>query len=101
MAIHGDEKHTESENGPKSLIGIHHPVAILKNDVCRVSDRSPSGERKVRSPQGAMPANGRGDSREAFSTESATENIPPNVSFVKGEMVRYERTAVLAIKPAG
>ena len=33
--------------------------------------------RKVRSPQGSMPANGRGDSLKAGFTESATENIPP------------------------
>ena len=52
--------------------------------------------RKVRSPQGSMPANGRGDSLKAGSTESATENIPPGLGFRapgKGEKVRQERTA--------
>src|SRR5688572_28246768 len=33
--------------------------------------------RKVRSPQGSMPANGRGEPTISVSTESATENIPP------------------------
>jgi hypothetical protein len=33
--------------------------------------------RKVRSPKGSMPANGRGGSLKASFTESATENIPP------------------------
>jgi len=33
--------------------------------------------RKVRSPEGSMPANGRGDSLKAGFTESATENVPP------------------------
>ena len=48
-------------------------------------------ERKVRSPQGSVPANGRGDSLKADFTESATENIPPRAAQAergKGEMVR-------------
>ncbi len=54
----------------------------------RVSDA-----RKVRSPQGSVPANGRGGSLKADFTESATENIPPAWSSQgqcagKGEMVR-------------
>jgi len=50
--------------------------------------------RKVRSPQGNMPANGRGDSLKAGFTESATENIPPSgLPGGKGEKVRQERTA--------
>ncbi len=36
-----------------------------------------SRQRKVRSPQGSVPANGRGDPLKADFTESATENIPP------------------------
>ncbi len=39
--------------------------------------RSPGNGRKVRSPEGGVPANGRGDSLKAGFTESATENIPP------------------------
>ena len=35
------------------------------------------GGRKVRSPKGSVPANGRGNSLKADFTESATENIPP------------------------
>jgi hypothetical protein len=45
--------------------------------------------RKVRSPQGGVPANGRGP---VTDTESATENIPPVLVHTyyagKGEMVR-------------
>src|SRR5262249_41890180 len=37
-------------------------------------------ERKVRSPQGGVPANGRG---RASATESATENIPPDSGSVR------------------
>jgi hypothetical protein len=33
-------------------------------------------ERKVRSSQGSMPANGRGFGLKAHVTESATENVP-------------------------
>ena len=33
--------------------------------------------RKVRSPQGSVPANGRGATLKGWPTESATENIPP------------------------
>ncbi len=33
--------------------------------------------RKVRSPQGSVPANGRGESLKGAFTESATEKIPP------------------------
>ncbi len=48
--------------------------------------------RKVRSPQGSVPANGRGDSLKAGLTESATENIPPGGESGspsgKGEKVR-------------
>ena len=36
-------------------------------------------ERKVRSPQGSVPVNGREDSLKAGFTESATENIPPGL----------------------
>ena len=43
--------------------------------------------RKVRSPQGSVPANGRGGVWRRRSTESATENIPPGQPG-KGEMVR-------------
>jgi len=43
--------------------------------------------RKVRSPQGSVPANGRGDPLKADFTESATENIPPPPGG-KGEKVR-------------
>jgi hypothetical protein len=35
------------------------------------------GTRKVRSPQGSVPANGRGGSLKAGFTESGTENVPP------------------------
>jgi hypothetical protein len=47
-------------------------------------------ERKVRSPQGSMPANGRGLALKGPVTESATENIPPfDFGRVgKGEKVR-------------
>ena len=37
----------------------------------------PRKGRKVRSPQGSVPANGREGSLKADFTESATENIPP------------------------
>lgn len=43
--------------------------------------------RKVRSPQGSMPANGRGGPLKAGFTESATENVPPRQRG-KGEKVR-------------
>jgi len=45
---------------------------------------APLRGRKVRSPQGSVPANGRGDSLKANSTESATENIPPGAGFGGG-----------------
>ena len=44
--------------------------------------------RKVRSPQGSMPANGRGLALKGPVTESATENIPP---FDSVELVRVKR----------
>jgi hypothetical protein len=44
--------------------------------------------RKVRSPQGSMPANGRGRALKGQVTESATENIPP---VPKGAPVRVKR----------
>ncbi len=50
---------------------------VIIRQACRMGSRSPSGERKVRSPKGSVPANGRGDSLKANFTESATENIPP------------------------
>jgi hypothetical protein len=60
-----------------------------------VSPGNRRGGRKVRSPQGSMPANGRGDSLKAGFTDSATENIPPGEDSVsaaselgKGEKVR-------------
>jgi hypothetical protein len=55
-----------------------------------MDSRSPSGGRKVRSPQGNMPANGRGDSLKAGFTESATENYTACRVFSagKGEKVR-------------
>jgi len=46
-----------------------------------------------------MPANGRGDSLKADSTESVTENIPlPVQAGGKGEKVRQERTAAGVIR---
>jgi len=39
-----------------------------------------ANERKVRSPQGNVPANGRGGPLKGVLTESATENIPPERS---------------------
>ena len=39
--------------------------------------------RKVRSPQGGVPANGRGDLLKADFTESATENVPPPFAGVR------------------
>ena len=43
-----------------------------------LQDGQPPGNgRKVRSPQGSVPANGRGGPLKAGFTESATENIPP------------------------
>jgi hypothetical protein len=62
------------------------PIVILNWSAGQMIARF--GGRKVRSPQGNMPANGRGSSRETRSTESATEKIPPDVSFGKGEKVR-------------
>jgi len=60
---------------------------------CRTGSRSRPGRgRKVRSPQGSVPANSRGDALKARFTESATENIPPDAgykpAFGKGEKVR-------------
>ena len=46
-------------------LGKHHFIEVAP------------AERKVRSPQDSMPANGRGSRFKARSTESATENIPP------------------------
>jgi len=51
-----------------------------------MGNRPASAGRKVRSPQGSVPANGRGDPLKADFTESATENIPPEEG--KGEKVR-------------
>src|ERR1700679_1883009 len=45
--------------------------------------------RKVRSPQGSVPANGRGGSLKGIFTESATENIPPDRPS-KGSRVRVK-----------
>lgn len=45
--------------------------------------------RKVRSPQGGVPANGRAGSLKAIWTDSATENVPlPAYVGSKGEKVR-------------
>ena len=40
--------------------------------------------RKVRSPQGSVPANGRGGPLKADFTESATENVPPAIGIPSG-----------------
>ena len=60
-------------------------------EACRTGSRRRRGQlrrrRKVRSPQGSVPANGRGASLKAAFTESATENKPPRLRG-KGEKVR-------------
>jgi hypothetical protein len=67
------------------LLTRHLPRGYLRqlNRACRTGGRSRIGKlvggRKVRSPQGSMPANGRGGSLKADFTESATENIPPEM----------------------
>ena len=48
----------------------------MKFGACRTGSRPHQG-RKVRSPEGSVPANGRGGSLKAGFTESATEKIPP------------------------
>ena len=62
-----------------------------------LQDGQPPGNgRKVRSPQGSVPANGRGDSLNGSSTESATENVPPGAS---PPPVRVKRCGKSAPRP--
>jgi len=67
-------------NQPKGsrTAGLSARLSAMFNAVHAGSEqgwKSVRNERKVRSPQGSVPANGRGNLKG--STESATENIPP------------------------
>ncbi len=53
--------------------------------------------RKVRSPQGSVPANGRGAALKGRLTESATENIPP--CRLRAVAVRVKRCGKSAPRP--
>ncbi len=71
--------------------GLSHGLLRQYRSESRVDSRwfISMGQRKVRSPQGSMPANGRGESLKAILTDSATENIPPGQLMPgKGEKVR-------------
>jgi hypothetical protein len=77
-------------------LAVNPPNHDNRSRACRTGSRSPepeesdSGGRKVRSPLGNMPANGRGGSLKASFTESATENYTACRVFLagKGEKVR-------------
>ena len=71
----------------------HNGTGLPDGQSLRASRKGTFSGRKVRSPQGSMPANGRGGSLKAGFTESATEKIPPGVQVSawaqgKGEKVR-------------
>ena len=86
----------------------HKSCASKPGDRClalalRSAGLAGAGERKVRTPQGGVLANGEGrrgipgDGAYAFDTESATENVPPDwrlraVRPGKGEKVRSRVT---------
>jgi hypothetical protein len=54
---------------------------------------------KVRSPQGSVPANGRGGALKARFTESATENIPPAAATPRVRVKRCGKSAPRSGQP--
>jgi hypothetical protein len=103
-----------------SLIHIYNNLRLLVNRMgrsftkqwdnggCSLPDGQPPGNgRKVRSPQGSVPANGRegfwrrnpyGKCNRKYTARAGCASARPSG---KGEMVRQERTADGAIRPAG
>jgi len=81
-----------SKADPIAAIG-DRSMRVTVRCVCDTNPKSlPDGQsprrfrvagRKVRSPQGSVPANGRGAALKGRFTESATENIPPRFAGVR------------------